>query len=411
MGTFRRIILIVLDSVGIGELPDAADYGDAGSDTLGNINRVRPCRLPNLVRLGLANIRALPNLAPVERPLAAYGKAALASKGKDTTTGHWEMAGIILETPFPTYPDGFPSDVMRAFEAAIGRRTLGNCAASGTEIIQALGAKHMSTGFPIVYTSADSVFQVAAHEDVIPLEELYRICETARGMLQGEHRVSRVIARPFVGEAGGFRRTARRRDYAVQPPDGMLLDCLAARGIFTYGVGKIHDIFCGRGLSAHTKIEDNADGVKKTLEAMERYPGGLLFTNLVDFDMLYGHRNDVEGYARALEEFDEQLETLMARMRPDDLLLLTADHGCDPTTPSTDHSREYVPLLAYGPQAQAGADLGVRASLADLGQTIAENFGIRLAQGASFLDALIPSASVQQSQVAAGSTADRRSMS
>jgi phosphopentomutase len=389
MAEFRRIILIVLDSVGIGELPDAAAYGDEGSDTLGNINRLRSCRLPNLVRLGLANIRPIPNLAPAERPIGAYGKAALASKGKDTTTGHWEMAGIILETPFPTYPNGFPADVMRAFETAIGRRTLGNYATSGTEIIQVLGAKHMRTGFPIVYTSADSVFQIAAHEDVIPLEELYRICETARGILQGEHRVGRVIARPFVGEAGGFHRTAHRRDYAVEPPDGMLLDCLTARGVFTYGVGKIHDIFCGRGLSSYTKIENNADGIEKTLEAMEQYPEGLLFTNLVDFDMLYGHRNDVEGYARALEEFDVQLETLMGKMRPDDLLLITADHGCDPTTPSTDHSREYVPLLAYGPQARAGLDLGVRASLADLGQTIAENFGVRLPHGTSFLAALI----------------------
>jgi phosphopentomutase len=389
MAEFRRIILIVLDSVGIGELPDAAAYGDEGSDTLGNINRLRSCRLPNLVRLGLANIHPIPNLAPAERPIGAYGKAALASKGKDTTTGHWEMAGIILETPFPTYPNGFPADVMRAFETAIGRRTLGNYATSGTEIIQVLGAKHMRTGFPIVYTSADSVFQIAAHEDVIPLEELYRICETARGILQGEHRVGRVIARPFVGEAGGFHRTAHRRDYAVEPPDGMLLDCLTARGVFTYGVGKIHDIFCGRGLSGYTKIENNADGIEKTLEAMEQYPEGLLFTNLVDFDMLYGHRNDVEGYARALEEFDVQLETLMGKMRPDDLLLITADHGCDPTTPSTDHSREYVPLLAYGPQARVGLDLGVRASLADLGQTIAENFGVRLPHGTSFLAALI----------------------
>jgi len=389
MAEFRRIILIVLDSVGIGELPDAAEYGDEGSDTLGNINRMRPCQLPNLLRLGLANIRSIPNLAPAERPIGAYGKAALASKGKDTTTGHWEMAGIILETPFPTYSDGFPADVMRAFETAIGRRTLGNYAASGTEIIQVLGAKHMRTGFPIVYTSADSVFQIAAHEDVIPLEELYRICETARGILQGEHRVGRVIARPFAGEPGGFRRTGHRRDYAIEPPDGMLLDCLTARGVFTYGVGKIHDIFCGRGLSGYAKIENNADGMKKTLEAMEQYPEGLLFTNLVDFDMLYGHRNDVEGYARALEEFDVQLETLMGRMRSDDLLLITADHGCDPTTPSTDHSREYVPLLAYSPQARAGLDLGVRASLADLGQTIAENFGFRLAHGKSFLASLL----------------------
>jgi phosphopentomutase len=389
MTPFRRIILIVLDSVGIGEMPDAADYGDAGSDTLGNILRRRPCRLPNLIRLGLANIRPLANSSAAQNPEGAYGKAALASKGKDTTTGHWEMAGIILEVPFPTYPNGFPLGVMTAFESAIGRRTLGNCAASGTEIIQALGAEHLRTGFPIVYTSADSVFQIAAHEEVIPLDELYRICETARGMLQGEHRVGRVIARPFAGEPGHFRRTTHRRDYAIDPPAGMLLDCLTARGVFTYGVGKIHDIFCGRGLTGYVKIQDNADGMRKTMEAMDRHEEGLIFTNLVDFDMLYGHRNDVEGYARALEEFDAQLRELLDRMSPNDLLLITADHGCDPTTPSTDHSREYVPLLAAGSRVRPGVNLGTRSTLADLGQTIAENFGVQLTHGSSFLASLL----------------------
>jgi len=389
MGPFRRVILIVLDSVGIGEMPDAAEYGDQSSDTLGNIFRVRPCRLPNLVRLGLGNIRPIENLMPAAAPEGAYGKAALASRGKDTTTGHWEMAGIILETAFPTYPKGFPPEVISAFEAAIGRRTLGNYPASGTEIIQALGAEHLRTGFPIVYTSADSVFQIAAHEGVITLESLYEMCQTARGILQGEHCVGRVIARPFVGEPGQFRRTTHRRDYAIEPPAGMLLDNLQAHGVFTYGVGKIHDIFRGRGLAGYVKIENNADGMVKTMEAMEQHPAGLLFVNLVDFDMLYGHRNDVEGYARALEEFDVALGDLLDRMDARDLLLITADHGCDPTTPSTDHSREYVPILAAGHRVQPSTNLGTRSTLADLGQTVAENFGVQLAHGASFLGPLV----------------------
>lgn len=389
MGPFQRVILIVLDSVGIGELPDAAEYGDQGSDTLGNILRGRACRLPNLVRLGIANIRPFETLVAAAAPEGAYGKAAVASQGKDTTTGHWEMAGIILEIPFPTYPNGFPSDVMSAFESAIGRRTLGNYAASGTEIIQVLGEEHMRSGCPIVYTSADSVFQIAAHEQIIPLESLYRMCEAARGILQGEHRVGRVIARPFVGEPGRFQRTTHRRDYAIEPPQENLLDCLTSARIFTYGVGKIHDIFCGRGLAGSVKIENNADGMAKTMQALDEYRTGLIFTNLVDFDMLYGHRNDAEGYARALEEFDLALGDLLGRMSAGDLLLITADHGCDPTTPSTDHSREYVPVLATGVRVRPGTNLGTRATLADLGQTIAENFGVRIAQGASFLDQLV----------------------
>lgn len=385
MGKFDRVILIVMDSVGIGAMPDAAEYGDAGSDTLGNINRVRPCRLPTLTTLGLANIAELPNLKPASRPKGAYGKAALASKGKDTTTGHWEMAGLILETAFPTYPNGFPPEVMNAFESAIGRKCLGNHTASGTEIIKQLGAEHMRTGQPIVYTSADSVFQIAAHEQVIPLQELYRMCQIARGQLQGKHCVGRVIARPFIGEPGNFRRTANRHDYAIEPPPGGLLDSLQQAGIFTYGVGKIRDIFCGRGLSDFVLMDGNTDGMRKTMQAMEQHRDGFLFTNLVDFDMLYGHRNDVEGYARALEEFDGQLNDLMQIMSERDLLLITADHGCDPTTPSTDHSREYVPILAYGKQTQAGVNLGTRKTLADIGQTVAENFGLRLANGTSFL--------------------------
>jgi phosphopentomutase len=390
MVTFTRVILLVMDGVGIGEMPDACDYGDEGSDTLGNINRVRSCRIPTLLRLGLANIRTIANLPPVERPAGCYGKAAIRSKGKDTTTGHWEMAGLVLDTAFPTYPHGFPAEIMDAFESAIGRKTLGNKTASGTEIIQELGAEHMRTGSPIVYTSADSVFQIAAHEEVIPLDELFGMCRTARGILQGKHRVGRVIARPFVGSPGNFRRTTNRHDYAIEPPQGGLLDRLNQKGIFTYGVGKIRDIFCGRGLSGYVLMESNSDGMRKTLDAMERHPAGLIFTNLVDFDMLYGHRNDVEGFARALEQFDGELQEMLGAMSEQDLLLITADHGCDPTTPSTDHSREYVPLLAYGKKARQGVDLGTRATLADIGQTVAENFGLVLRHGKSFLRELSP---------------------
>jgi phosphopentomutase len=387
---FDRAILIVLDSCGIGSMPDAAEFGDdEPADTLGHIDRQRPLRVPNLARLGLGNIKPFPHLRAAQRPEGAFGMAALASPGKDTTTGHWEMAGIILERPFPIYPNGFPPDVIEPFEQAIGRKVLGNIPASGTEIIKELGAEHVRTARPIVYTSADSVFQIAAHEDVIPLAELYRICQMARRLLDGRHRVGRVIARPFTGSEGRFTRTRNRHDYAVPPPQGTLLDRLQQRGVFTCGVGKIYDIFCGRGLDRHLPIANNADGMEKTLEAMAGHPSGLIFTNLVDFDMLYGHRNDVEGYARAIEEFDAYLERVLAALRPGDLLLLTADHGCDPTTRSTDHTREYAPVLAAGPRVRPGVPLGLRRSLADLGQTVAENFGVRLAAGESFLDDLL----------------------
>jgi phosphopentomutase len=385
---FERIIWVVLDSVGVGEMPDAADYGDAGSDTIGNIARARPLALPNLCRLGLANIRPIEGLAPDPEPLSCYGRAALASPGKDTTTGHWEMAGIHLDRPFPLYPNGFPPDVMDPFERRAGRKSLGNIPASGTQIIAQLGQEHMRTGWPIVYTSADSVFQIAAHEEVIPLAELYRMCEIARQILRGPHEVGRVIARPFVGAPGAFRRTTNRHDYAVPPPAGMLLDRLAERGVTVASVGKIYDIFLGRGIGPHAQAKSNAEGMAKTLDMMDAVEAGLIFTNLVDFDMLYGHRNDVEGYARALEEADAWISRLLARLRPGDLAIFTADHGCDPTTPSTDHSREYVPVLAFGPAARRGVNLGTRASLADMGQTIAENFGARIEHGASFLDAV-----------------------
>jgi phosphopentomutase len=385
---FRRVIWIVLDSVGIGAMPDAADYGDVGSDTLGNIARARVLNLPNLCRLGLANIKPLAGLAPAPFPAGAFGRCALASPGKDTTTGHWEMAGIHLEKPFPLYPRGFPREIMDEFERRIGRRTLGNKAASGTEIVKELGAEHMRTGSPIVYTSADSVFQIAAHEEVIPLWELYKICETARAILRGPHEVGRVIARPFTGAPGSFTRTPNRKDYAVPPPKGMLLDRLDERDIEVYSVGKIFDVFLGRGIRDHVKTKDNADGMAKTLEAMDAVERGLVFVNLVDFDQQYGHRNDVEGYATALEQFDRWLPAFERKLHDGDLAILTADHGCDPTTPSTDHSREYVPLLVHGPKARAGVDLGLRATLADVGQTVAENFAATIGRGTSFLSSI-----------------------
>jgi phosphopentomutase len=383
MTSFPRVIWIVLDSVGIGEMPDAAQYGDVGSDTLGNIARVRPLRLPNLCALGLGNIKPLTGLEPAQKPTAAYGRCTLASPGKDTTTGHWEMAGIHLEKPFPVYPECFPKELIHAFEDRIGRKVLGNCPASGTEIIQRLGDEHVRTGSPIVYTSADSVFQIAAHEDVIPVPQLYRMCEIARDLLRGEHEVGRVIARPFIGSSGAYTRTANRHDYAVPPPKGMLLDQLAEHHCTVHAVGKISDVFLGRGIAKSDKTKSNADGMDKTLAAMESTSTGLIFVNLVDFDQNFGHRNDVEGYAKALEQVDSWLPTLLRSARPGDLIILTADHGCDPTTPSTDHSREYVPLLVYG--GKPGVNLGTRATLSDIGQTVADNFGARLTNGESFL--------------------------
>jgi phosphopentomutase len=385
---FPRVTWIVLDSVGAGEMPDAAQYGDAGSDTLGHIASTRTLQLPNLAQLGLGNLKRLPHVGPVDHPSAAFGRCALASPGKDTTTGHWEMVGIHLAKPFPLFPHGFPADLMHEFERQIGRGTLGNCAASGTEIIKELGEEHMRTGKPIVYTSADSVFQVAAHEEVIPLWELYKICEIARALLRGPLEVGRVIARPFNGEPGSFARTPNRKDYAVPPPPGMLLDQLRDHKVDVYSVGKIFDVFLGRGIGEYEKTKSNNDGMAKTLTALDELESGLLFVNLVDFDQQYGHRNDVEGYARALEEFDAWLPSLYAKLSDNDLLIITADHGCDPTTPSTDHSREYVPLLAYRPRKREPQDLGLRSTLSDIGQTVAENFGARISEGTSFLGAI-----------------------
>jgi len=387
MAPFERIIWIVLDSVGIGALPDAADYDDVGRDTLGHIAKSRPLALPNLVSLGLANIAPLAHLTPSARPEGCYGKGATYSPGKDTTTGHWEMAGIWLPQAFPVYKHGFPRELIEQFERAIGRKTIGNKPASGTEIIKELGEEHVRTGFPIVYTSGDSVFQIAAHEDVIPIAELYRMCEIARKMLDGPNKVGRVIARPFTGAPGNFRRTERRHDYAVEPPRPMLMDVLVERKIPIFGIGKIHDIYNGRGVDHYVTTKSNADGMQKLHATIAEQKSGLIFANLVDFDMLYGHRKDVEGFAKSLEEFDALLAPLLKALGPRDLLMITADHGCDPDPawPTTDHSREYVPIVTYCPAGKRGVNLGIRDTLADMGQTIADNFGGAIPHGKSFL--------------------------
>jgi phosphopentomutase len=390
MAGFDRIIWVVLDSVGIGPLPDADEYGDLGRNTLGHIAQSRPLRLPNLARLGLGNIAPLAHVPAAQNPLASFGKGATKSPGKDTTTGHWEMAGVWLDQAFPVYKHGFPPEIMDAFEAHIGRKTIGNKPASGTEIIQELGAEHVRTGRPIVYTSGDSVFQIAAHEQVIPIEELYQMCTIARKLLDGKHRVGRVIARPFAGSAGSFSRTSRRHDYAVDPPKPMLLDVLEERRVPVFGIGKIHDIYNGRGVDDYVTTKSNADGLEKLTAATRERAKGLIFCNLVDFDMLYGHRKDVEGFARSLEEFDDALTAYLPLLGPGDLLMLTADHGCDPDLrwQTTDHSREYVPILAHSPGQQVGRNLGTRVTLADMGQTVAENFGTSIPHGASFVTEL-----------------------
>jgi phosphopentomutase len=371
-----RAIVLVLDSLGIGELPDAAAYRDEGSHTLGNICRTVPVRVPVLTALGLGCITALEGIPPVGRPAAAYGRMAEQSPGKDSVTGHWEIAGIVLDRAFPTFPDGFPASLMDAFEAAIGRRSLGNVVASGTEIIARLGAEHVRTGAPIVYTSADSVFQIAAHEDVIPVPELYRMCEIAYTLAVEGLGLGRVIARPFVGRPGEFTRTANRHDFAMPPTGETLLDRLTARGVPVRAIGKISDLFAGRGVAhaVHTGSDEEVmDAVDADLAGVDE---GLIFANLVDFDTLYGHRNDAAGYAANLERFDARLARVLERLRPGDLLVITADHGNDPTTPSTDHSREYVPLLLTGGAVARHVNVGTRHTFADLGQTLADWFGV-----------------------------------
>lgn len=390
----KRAIIVILDSVGIGELPDAADFGDVGSNTLVNIQKARPqTNLKNLCALGLGHIQGkdIHLLGKVDAPKGAYGKMAEKSIGKDTTTGHWEIGGIITEKPFPTFTEhGFPKEIMDAFESAIGTKTLGNYAASGTEIIQVLGEEHVKTGYPIIYTSADSVFQIAAHEEVIPLEKLYEMCETARELLSGDFAVARVIARPFVGTPHNFTRTKNRKDFSLAPTGTTFLDLAKAQGMSVTAIGKIEDIFEHQGITRSDHTTNNNDGIDKTILYTKEDFEGILFTNLVDTDMIFGHRNDVEGYATALEYFDSKLPEIMGVMKEDDLLFITADHGCDPTTPSTDHSREYVPLLVYGHKVKENVDLGVRNSFADLGQTISDYLGLGANfQGDSFLKEIL----------------------
>ena len=405
---FPRVIVIVLDSVGIGELPDAAAYGDEGSNTLGNIAARVPLKLPTLRSLGLgklvaldasgANLKGLPS-----QVIGSYGRMAEASPGKDSVTGHWEMMGVVLDRPFPTFPHGFPADLIAEFERRIERLTIGNVVASGTDIIDRLGPDHVRTGKPIVYTSADSVFQIAAHEDVIPIAEQYRICEIAFDLVGRGMGVGRVIARPFVGAPGSFRRTANRHDYALEPVAETVLDLLTRRGVPVTSIGKINDLFAGRGIARTTHTASDAEGMERLADALRETNEGFLFVNLVDFDTLYGHRNDVSGYAANLERFDEALSRLLPMLRESDLLIVTADHGNDPSTPSTDHSREYVPVLATsapakgaggppkgGPYVRRGQDIGTRKTFADLGQTLAANFGVGpLAHGTSFMEDIV----------------------
>jgi phosphopentomutase len=378
---------MVLDSAGIGEMPDAAEWGDAGADTLGNILRSRKVDLPNLQKLGLGNIRPLADLPPVDSPIGSYGKCTLKSNGKDTTTGHWEMAGIILKQAFPTFPEGFPPRIIDEFiTQADVPGILGNFPASGTEIIKDLGEEHVRTGKPIVYTSADSVFQIAAHEEIIPIGRLYEICEIARKILNGDDEVARVIARPFLGSnAGNFKRTENRHDYAVPPPSDNLLPTLKDAGLDVVCIGKIASIYDSIGVTEDLTAKNNDQTIDQTINALKADSRGLIFSNLVDFDMLYGHRRDTEGYAKALEHFDDRLPSILDALRDDDLLIMTADHGNDPTKEGSDHTREYAPLLAYGKNTKPGIDLGTRQSLSDIGQTIAENFGLELKDGVSFL--------------------------
>jgi phosphopentomutase len=386
---FHRAVILIADGVGCGGAPDAAAYGDAGADTLGNIARsVAGLRLPNLEALGLGALTAIAGVPPTASPRGAWGAMREASSGKDTITGHWEMAGLVTEEAMPTFPQGFPPAITDALRAASGRDLLGNRTASGTTIIDELGPQHLATGALILYTSADSVLQIAAHEQIVPLDELYRICEAAR-VIADRHRIGRVIARPFVGAPGAFRRTYNRRDYSLVPPAPTLLDHLVDAGREVVGIGKISDIFAGRGLTRSLHSEGNADGLRLTLEALSTLGRGLLFVNLVDFDMLYGHRNDVPGFARALGELDAWLPAFEAALAPGDVAFLTADHGNDPTTPGTDHTRERVPLLAFGPGVRP-VPLGTRSSFCDLGQTIAAVLGAApLAHGESFLDAIV----------------------
>ncbi|MEF8873532.1 MAG: phosphopentomutase [Candidatus Thermoplasmatota archaeon] len=385
-----RVIWIVLDSVGVGASPDAEEYGDPGADTLNHVAyHVGGLALPHMRDLGLGNIEGVTEITKVKEPKACYGRSAERSAGKGTTVGHWEMVGIQKDEPFPTYPNGFPDEVIEAFEEAVGKEVLGNRPESGTVIIEELGPEHEETGKPIVYTSADSVFQIAAHKDVVSLEELYTMCREAREILQGEHGVGRVIARPFVGEHGSYTRTAERKDFSIRPPEETLLNRLEGEGYDVIGIGKIDDIFAGDGITEAIHTEDNMDGVDRTIEQMGKDNTGLIMTNLVDFDMRWGHRNDPEAYGEGLGDFDERIPELLEAMGEKDVLIITADHGCDPTYEGTDHTREYVPLLLYGSSLDEGVDLGTRSTFSDLGQTVADMFSLGdLPHGSSFLSSI-----------------------
>jgi len=384
----KRVFLIVLDSVGIGEMPDAADYGDAGSNTILAASKSPYFSMPNMRKLGFFNIDGV-NIGEKEASFAgAVARMTEVSKGKDTTIGHWEIAGVISPSPLPTYPNGFPEEILKEFSGRTGRGVLCNKPYSGTDVIRDFGEEHMKTGDLIVYTSADSVFQIAAHEDIVPVETLYEYCRIAREMLQGEHGVGRVIARPFIGEPGNFTRTTRRHDFSLQPPKTTMLDQLSGSGFDVLSVGKIIDIFAEKGITEYVRTTGNEDGINKTLDYMKKDFTGLCFTNLVDYDMLYGHRNDVEGYAKALTYFDERLPELLGAMREEDILMITADHGCDPSTPSTDHSREYTPLVIYGNPVKAGVNYGTRESFADIAATILAYFGIKQECAGTAIDIL-----------------------
>ena len=388
----KRVVLIVLDSVGVGEMPDAQMYGDKGSHTLDHtFEACNGLNIPNLKKLGLGNIEGVKALGKEESVIGAFGKGSEKSIGKDTVTGHWEIGGVILDKPLNTYPDGFSDKIINEFkEKAKIDGILGNKVASGTAIIEELGEEHVKTGYPIIYTSADSVFQIAAHEEVVGLDNLYKMCEIAREMLVGEDVVGRVIARPFVGEVGSFKRTSNRRDYALDPFGKTALEYIKENGMSVAAVGKIEDIYNGKGVTEAIHIKNNMDGVDKTLEYMDKIDNGLIFTNLVDFDMLYGHRNDPKGYGKALEDFDGRLNEIYSKLRDEDILIITADHGCDPTTESTDHSREYIPILVYGKKVKGGTELGIRDSFTDIGKSILDYLGIdNNLEGKSFINEII----------------------
>ncbi|SNR87113.1 phosphopentomutase [Anaerovirgula multivorans] len=387
----KRVVLFVIDSVGIGELPDAIDFGDLGANTLGNIAKDQEgIHLPNLKKLGLGNIDGIKGVDPVSAPLGAFGKSLEVSQGKDTTTGHWEIAGLHLSKPFKTYPDGFPKEVMDLFESKIGRKSLANKPASGTVIIDELGEEHFKTGYPIVYTSADSVFQIAAHEDVIPLEELYTMCKIAREIMMGDHAVARIIARPFIGTPGNFTRTSNRRDFSLNPPQETVLDIAKKHELDVIGVGKIEDIFNGQGITEAIHTKDNMEGIEETINYLHKNNKGIIFTNLVDFDSKYGHRRDAKGYKQALEEMDSRLPDIMNAMKKEDILIITADHGNDPTYKGTDHTREYIPIVIYGPSIKNNVNIGTRKTFADIAATISDVLNIpNTGKGTSFKNMII----------------------